>query len=105
MIRQEIERHAQLIKEYEALRKIRPVIASGVSNKLSQENILDEIKRLTDVSKKIAKELMNKYKISKLLTLDIDTNEINNQMNQLNRLIKQIVPYVLKGYDDFLKLK
>jgi len=105
MINEEIERYIQIIKEYEALKKIRPVIASGVSNKLEQARILYEIEKLTDVSKKIAKELMNKYKISKLLTLDIDTNEIKNQIKQLNQLVKQIVPYVLKGYDDFLKLK
>ena len=103
MINEEIKRIYETIMEYTALKTIRPIIANGISTKLSHENILNEIEKMTDVSKLIAKELINKYKISKLLTLDTDTSELNRKVNELNKILKQIVPYVLEDFDEFVK--
>ena len=103
MINEQIKAINETIVEYTALKKIRPIIASGIATKLSHENILNEIEKMTDVSKLIAKELINKYKISKLLTLDTDTSELNRKVNELNKILKQIVPYVLEDFDEFVK--
>jgi DNA gyrase/topoisomerase IV subunit A len=103
MINEEIKRINETIVEYTALKKIRPIIASGIATKLSQENILNEIAKMTDVSKQIAKELINKYKISKLLTLDTDTSQLNRKISELSETLKQIVPYVLEDFDEFVK--
>ena len=83
-----------------------PWIASFKSaTKLSHENILNEIEKMTDVSKLIAKELINKYKISKLLTLDTDTSQLNRKTSELSEILKQIVPYVLEDFDEFVKTR
>jgi len=105
MINEEMNRLNTNISEYISLQKIRPVIAKGITSKKLTNDILDDIEKLTDVSKQVAKELINKYKINKLLTLDIDVDELDKQIKQLEEILKQIVPYVLEDYNSFLKSK
>jgi len=103
MINEEIKKIDQIITEYKALQIIRPIIASGIYHKLSQEEILNVIEKSTNVSKQVTKELINKYKINKLLTLDTDTSQLNIKIKELNEILKQIVPYVLEDYNGFIR--
>jgi DNA gyrase/topoisomerase IV subunit A len=102
MIHSEIDKINGLIKEYEILVKIRPIINYGLTKKLSQDEVLERIKQLTDVTKKDALEIMNKYRISKLLTIDTDTSELNNQIENLNKILKNLQEYVMEDYNGFV---
>jgi DNA gyrase/topoisomerase IV subunit A len=105
-INDKIKQLNETVSEYQTLLQIRPVIAKGIEFKKSKEEILDEIiKKLPDVSKKVATELMNKYKIMKLLTVDIDTTDLNTQTKQLKETLKHLIEYVLEDYDGFIKSK
>jgi DNA gyrase/topoisomerase IV subunit A len=103
MIHAEINKLKALIKEYEILIKIRPIITYGITKNLSQDEVLERIKQLTDVTKKAALEVMNKYRISKLLTIDTDTSELHNQIKSLNEVLKNLLQYVLEDYNAFTR--
>jgi hypothetical protein len=45
--------------------------------------------------------LINKYKITKLFTLDTDTTEIDNKIKELTQNLQNINEYVLNQYDEF----
>jgi DNA gyrase/topoisomerase IV subunit A len=103
-INDKIKQLNETVSEYQTLLQIRPLIAKGIEFKKSKEEILDEIiKKLPDVSKKVATELMNKYKIMKLLTVDIDTTDLNTQAKQLKENLKHLIEYVLEDYNGFVR--
>jgi DNA gyrase/topoisomerase IV subunit A len=101
MLNHEIEKINSNILEYQALIKIRPIIASGIATKLKADKILDQIEKQTDVSKEIAQGLMNKYKINKLLTIDTDTSDLNNKKNELQTHLAELDKFVLEQYNGF----
>jgi hypothetical protein len=98
MLRYEIQKIDTDIVEYETLAKIRPIIASGISSKLPPEQIIDLIEKQTGVDKNVSKELMSKYRISKLLTLDVDTSNLNNSKQELLKNLNDLNGYVLDQY-------
>ena len=105
MLHSEIKKVKSLIKEYEILVKIRPFINYGITKKLNQDEVLKRIKQLTDVTKKDALAIMNKYRISKLLTIDADTSELHNQIKSLNKILKNLTQYVMEDYNGFISTK
>ena len=101
MLQHEVEKINSDIDELETLKKIRPVIADGLSRKKSQEEILDEIEKSTGVPIAKSKELMGKYRISKLLTLDTDTSELNNAKSGHLKSMADLTNYVLEQYNAY----
>ena len=98
MLENEIKKINDKITEYEILIKIRPIIANGISLKFPPEQILDLIEKQTGTSIEISKNLMLKYKISKLLTLDVDTSNLNNSKQELINNLKDLKSHVLQQY-------
>jgi len=101
MLKHEINKIDATILEYQTLIKIRPIIATGIGKKLKADEILDQIEKQTDVSKEVAKGLMNKYKISKLLTIDTDTSELTKSKKELQNNIANLNDFVLEQYNAF----
>ena len=101
MLNHEIEKINSTVSEYQTLAKIRPVIAEGLSRKESADEILKSIEQTTDVSINVAKELIGKYRISKLLTLDTDTTDLENKRKELLINIAKLTEFVLEQYNDF----
>ena len=99
MLNHEVEKIDGTINEYEALIKIRPVLASCIAANWKADRILAEIESTTDVSKDMANSLMNKYKINKLLTIDTDTSELNNNKKVLLQNIANLDQFVLDQYN------
>lgn len=101
MLKYEIEKIDSITLEYQVLAKIRPAIATGISQKKTQLQILDEIEKKTGVSQHISKELMVKYRINKLLTLDTDTTELDNKKKELIEYLTEVNKFVLEQYNEF----
>jgi len=99
MLKSEILKIDNNTNEYNTLAKIRPEIVKGLSLKLPPIEIIDLIEKQTGVSKEVSKELMSKYKISKLLTLDTDTSELNNKKTVLENNLNNLPNFVLEQYN------
>jgi len=102
MLNEEIGRLDALIEEYELLEMIRPTIASCIGNKLNVEDTLKAIARQHMMSNlDPVKDLLNKYKINKLLTLEIDTNELVTQKEEYTATLKNLDKFLIEQYSTF----
>ena len=101
MLKEEHDRIAGVIAEYLALEMIRPTLSECMKVPYGIEDTLDEITKATVVQREVARELIQKYKIMKLLTLDTDTTELNNQLIEIENTLKNISDFVLDQYGGF----
>lgn len=101
MLSEERGRLQSLVEEYNALEIIRPVLGDCIKPGYDIPATLDEIEKATGVDRKTAEELIKKYRISKLLTLDTDTTEINKEIKTIENLLKNTTDYVLEQYGGF----
>jgi DNA gyrase/topoisomerase IV subunit A len=101
MLNEDIAKEKELMEEYLALDLIRKPLAIYIGQNLSVEQALVEIEKKTVVNAEYAKYLINKYKITKLFTLDTDTTEIDNKIKELTQNLQNINEYVLNQYDEF----
>jgi DNA gyrase/topoisomerase IV subunit A len=100
MLKSEIVKIDNIINEYNNLAIIRPIIVAGISAKKDIETITDEIEKNTSVSKQTAKELISKYRISKLITIDTDTSELINKKVEINNNLKDLSTFVMNQYNE-----
>jgi len=104
MIRHEISKITELMKEYQMLDKIRPVLSKHLQGKvLDVEKTIQDIHKETYIEIKVIKELFAKYRINKLLTLNTDTEELQGRNKQLIADFDNIQEFVLNQYRNFLK--
>jgi len=99
MLKEEKEKLNEIILEYNALEMIRPSLGEYIQAGHDIPDVLDEIERATSVDRKTAEELIKKYHIAKLLTLDTDTKELTNQIQELDNKLKNISEFVLSQYE------
>lgn len=100
MLKYEIEKINETISEYDSLVKIRPVLADGLSRKLSADQIIAEIEEKTEVPVETVKTLMNRYKIRKLLTVDTDTSSLHNDKKIILSNLTELDKFVLEQYNE-----
>jgi DNA gyrase/topoisomerase IV subunit A len=98
MLNEEKKRINEIILEYNALELIRKVLGECIQPGYDIFDTLDEIERATPVDRKTAEELIKKYHIAKLLTLDTDTDELVQQVQDLEDKLKNISEFVLSQY-------
>ena len=102
MLTDEIKRIKEVVEEYNLLEIIRPTLASCIGQGWDIDATMEEIKRATIIFEDTAvRELINKYKISKLLTLDTDTNELNIQIKQLTETLASLDSFLIEQYSKF----
>ena len=101
MLVNEIEKVNDKITEYTILEQIKPVIADGISKKMIPNQIIELIEKQTGVSPEISKELMSKYKISKLLSISMDTETLAEKKTLLQTNLSNIKEFVLQQYGGF----
>ena len=99
MLHYEIENLDENINEYNDLAKIRPSIIKGINSKLEMEKLLLVVEKETNVKKERVKELIGKYRISKLITLDTDTKEFLRQKEEVKKILSNIDEFVLEQYN------
>jgi len=99
MLQSEMKETYLVIDEYKILEKIRPEISKEIQNKITNIDIV--IKRISDkikIPEDIIRNLFGKYRISKLLTLDTDTENLSNDINNYSNKLKDINNFVLGQY-------
>ena len=87
-----------LISEFEIIQKVKPHISS-----IANTNIKKGIKNLSfksGVSEKDLENLINKYKIKKLLTATIDVVELKKNISRIEKNLKNIDNVLIKKYED-----
>jgi len=102
MLQHEFARLEAMISEYNTLDKIKPVLINHLSKKLTPDKIINEIEKETSISKSVITTLLNKYKISKLLTLDTDTTNLTHEKSNIQKTLSTLDAFVL---DQYSKLK
>ncbi|NHJ48637.1 MAG: hypothetical protein FK733_12705 [Asgard group archaeon] len=102
MLHDEIKRISNVIEEYNLLDIVRPTLASCIGRGLDIETTMTEIKRETTISDDSGvRELIDKYKIKKLLTLDTDSDELNIQREELTKTLANIDTFLTEQYSKF----
>lgn len=100
MLNSEINRLNELKIEFEFLLKIRPFLAKHMNEiKLDFDKIVEVISKESKVPVVTIKLLFSKYKINKLLTLNVDFKSISDKIDELKNNLKKINDYVLKEYE------
>jgi DNA gyrase/topoisomerase IV subunit A len=98
MLKHEIEKLNELIEEYSALAIIREPLGIYISKDWDIKEVLTQIEKTTVVSAETAKFLINKYRINKMFTLNIDTTEIDNKIKELTGHLNNLNNFVLEQY-------
>ena len=102
MLNEEIQRVTEVIEEYNLLEIVRPTLATCIGQGWDIDSTMEEIKNNTVISdEKSVRELINKYKISKLLTLDTDTHALNIEKKQLTDTLANIDSFLIEQYSKF----
>ena len=101
MLVEEKERILNIIEEYLTLELIRKPLSDCLKAEYDIEATLDEITKSTAVQREVAYELIKKYRIMKLLTLNTDTTELNSQLKSIEDNLKNISEFVLDQYGGF----
>jgi len=98
MLKDEIEKLEENIVEYNVLEKIRKPLTICIQDNLDIDKAIDAISKLTLVDEKIVKDLIDKYKIKKLLTLNTDTTELKEKKKIVEENLKNLSSFVLQQY-------
>jgi len=98
MLQEEINSTQESIVEMNTLDIIRPVLSTCLKNGYDVDQSLEIIEKETPISKIDAGEMINKYKIRKLLTLDTDTNQLKIKASDLMSKKKNLTTFVLDQY-------
>ena len=102
MLRDEIARISNVIEEYNLLDIIRPTLANCIGQGMNVEDAIAEIKKEALISDDTGiRELINKHKIIKLLTLDTDSDELNNQRKELTQTLSNLDGFLIEQYSQF----
>jgi len=100
MLKHEISRLKEKIDEYNALELIRKPLSECIKNDWDIPTTLDIITKETAVPKETVSELINKYRISKLMTLNTDTSELTDKLNIFTSNLKNLTEFVLDQYKE-----
>jgi len=100
MLNHEISKLNGKITEYNTLEMIRKPLSHCIQNNWDIPTTLDTIAKETPVDKETALEMINKYRISKLMTLDTDTTELQNKLAVFAENLQNLTDYVLDQYKE-----
>jgi len=100
MLQKEIEKIDEMISEYNTLEMIRKPLSYCIGEEYDIPATITEITNATVVQAEVIKELISKYRIQKLLTLDTDTTELNNKKKELQDKLTNLPKFVLEQYNE-----
>jgi len=98
MLKDEIAKISDEIQWLSAIELMIPILSNCLKNGYDVETSLDTIEKETPVSRKVAEEVINKYKIKKLLTFDTDNTKLKENKTELENHHKNLTGFVLEQY-------
>ena len=98
MLKDRIKTIEDDIKWLNTLTMIRPALSKCLKTLPNIETSIDFIAKESGVERKYVEEMLSKYKIRKLLTLDTDTYVLNKQQKEFKKDLKNLTDYVLNQY-------
>ena len=98
MLRSEIEKTEDEISWLNTIEMIIPTLTMCLKNGYDVETSLDTIEKETPVTRQTAEELINKYRIKKLLTFDTDNTALKQKLTELQSNFKNLTDFVLDQY-------
>ncbi len=101
MLSEEKKKTKLIIDEYRALEIIRPALSNCFNSGYDFKITIDIVARDSGFLEKTVEELISKYRIKKLLTLDTDTKHLKNVIGEIDSNLKNLQPFVLDQYDSF----
>jgi hypothetical protein len=99
MLKYEIARFDEKIEEYKTLEKIRQPISHCVGKSLDIKDTLKYVQDQTGILQKDILELINKYRISKMMSLNTDTSELTEKQKVFKDNLKNLNQFVLEQYN------
>ena len=85
------------IADYKLLLKIRPAIKRWMTGKSDLETKINLIVTDSGVNKEVVERLL-KLSIRKLLTMELDTDSLKKEAQELKKKLKNIDSFVLEQY-------
>jgi DNA gyrase subunit A len=102
MLKHEITETRFKIEEYYALQKIIPALKEYVGYAYEGYKSFDEVIKLiadeAKVTQKLVKDMIEKYKIKKLLTLNLDLEGLGDILERLEETLKNSQEFVMEQY-------
>lgn len=92
-------RYEEQFKEICIIEKLKPII-SELRLKSDVEAIITDISKQIKESEGDIKRIIEKYSIKKLLTVKVDKPEIQNNINQIVKVMAHIESYIIKDYEN-----
>ncbi|MGD2072139.1 MAG: DNA gyrase subunit A [Candidatus Thorarchaeota archaeon] len=101
MLNDKKEKLNSVIEEYRTLEIIRPSLSNCFKSGYGFEESIDLVSKETPIQKEVIEELVSKYRIRKLLTLDTDTKNLENEIKEIDDKLKNLQTFVLNQYSSF----
>jgi DNA gyrase/topoisomerase IV subunit A len=101
VLKDEIQKIDDVIKEYILLEKIRNPLSLCIKDGWDLDKSVKTIADLVNVEDNLVRELIDKYKIRKLLTLDTDTTGLEKEKEEAVSLLNSLDNHVLNQYKEF----
>jgi len=99
MLKHEIANIKEVITEYQLLEKIKAPLSQCIAEGRDMQFTFNVIQKAVGVAKATSAMLVDKYKIRKLLTLNTDTSELENKVNEHMKNLAELTPFVLEQYN------
>ena len=103
MIKDKLSKLEDEISWMNTLLMIRPSLSECLKTAYDADTAIDYITKESGIEKKYVEELLNKYRIKKLLTLDTDTSHLMREKEELLKIQKNLDPFVLDQYEEIKK--
>lgn len=103
MVKDEIAKLEDDISWLNTLDMIRPSLSECLKAGYDIETTIEFIEKESGIENKVIEELINKYRIKKLLTLDTDTMELVLKKDGFSEIQKNLDPFVLDQYEEMKK--
>jgi hypothetical protein len=97
-VNENIKQIDAVIKEYKLLEKIKPHIVAAIKSETPIKQAVEDIADKTNIPKETISGLINKYKISKLLELKTDTQELESGLKIEKENLKNIDERTINQY-------
>lgn len=98
MLRDEIVKTQGEIELLNTINMIVPSLSKCIKNGYDIEKSLELIRKETGINKNLISEIIDKYKIKKLLTFNTDNRELKLKKQQLESQKKNLTEFVLEQY-------